>query len=220
LNQSSNILVGDKTVLMNKNLLIIFAKNPELGGVKTRLAQTIGKAAALDIYIQLLEKTVSITKNLEPDKVVYYHEKIGSDDLWNSNNFHKALQKGSDLGEKMKHAFHTAFNQGYENVCIIGSDCYDLTSDIVSQAFSELHSKKAVIGEAEDGGYYLLGMSEFIPNLFQDKIWSTDKVFSSTKNDFMKLGMSFTELPVLKDVDVEADLGSWAKISNIENMAD
>lgn len=205
---------------MNNNLLIIFAKNPELGAVKTRLAKTIGKAAALEIYIKLLEKTVAITENLEVDKVVYYHEKIGSNDLWDPNNFNKALQKGNDLGEKMNDAFHSSFNKGYKNVCIVGSDCFELTADIVNQAFTTLQSNEAVIGAAEDGGYYLLGMSQYVHELFENKVWSTDKVFSSTKKDFIKLGLSFTELPVLKDVDVEADLGDWAKTSNIENFAD
>jgi rSAM/selenodomain-associated transferase 1 len=205
---------------MNKNLLIIFAKNPELGAVKTRLAKTIGKAAALEIYIKLLEKTVSITENLELDKVVYYHEKIETDDLWDPKNFNKALQIGNDLGEKMNDAFHSAFNEGYKNVCIIGSDCFELTADIVNQAFTALNSKEAVIGAAEDGGYYLLGMSQYMPDFFENKAWSTDKVFSSTKKDFIKLGLSFTELTVLKDVDVEADLGDWAKTSNFEKFSD
>lgn len=204
---------------MSKNLLIIFAKNPELGTVKTRLAKTIGKTAALEVYIKLLEKTISITENLDHDKVVYYHERIGSDDLWDSNTFNKALQKGNDLGEKMNDAFHSAFDQGYENVCIIGSDCFELTSDILNQAFTLLKTKAAVVGAAEDGGYYLLGMSQYQPELFEGKAWSTDKVFSSTKNDFIKLGLSYTELPVLSDVDVAADLGDWAKTSDIKNFS-
>ena len=205
---------------MNKNLLIIFVKNPELGGVKTRLAKTIGNEAALEVYIKLLEKTVSITQDLELDKVVYYHERIGLDDLWDANNYEKALQKGGDLGEKMNHAFQAAFSKDYQNVCIIGSDCFELTPALVNQAFTELQSKQAVIGAAKDGGYYLLGMSQKVPDIFEAKAWSTNKVFNSTKNDFIKLKLSFTELPILNDVDVEADLGDWAKNINIQNIVD
>jgi glycosyltransferase A (GT-A) superfamily protein (DUF2064 family) len=63
-------------------------------------------------------------------------------------------------------------------------------------------------------------MSQYMPDFFENKAWSTDKVFSSTKKDFIKLGLSFTELTVLKDVDVEADLGDWAKTSNFEKFSD
>lgn len=203
---------------MSKNLLIIFAKNPELGTVKTRLAKTIGKSAALEVYIKLLERTISITENLNLDKVVYYHERIGTDDLWNTQSFKKALQKGSDLGEKMNDAFQSAYAEGYDNVCIIGSDCFELTTVIINKAFTALKSKEAVIGAAEDGGYYLLGTAQYHPEFFEGKVWSTDTVFSSTINDFKKLALSYTELPVLRDVDVEADLGDWAKSSDIKKI--
>jgi len=204
---------------MEKQLLIIFARNPELGKVKTRLAETIGDEAALNIYVQLLEKTVSITENLSVHKVVYYDERIGTGDLWDSSKYFKALQNTRNLGEKMHSAVSNAFEEGYEKVCIIGSDCYDLTQEIIENAFESLNSKQAVIGAAEDGGYYLLGMSQFVPELFEDKAWSTDSVFSSTKKDFERLGLSFDELQMLKDIDIEADLGSWVQVYNTTDIA-
>ncbi len=204
---------------MNKDLLIIFVRNPELGKVKTRLAKTVGNEVALAIYYQLLYHTRKVTQDLQIDKVVYYNDSIESSDLWDRTQFDKALQHGENLGEKMKNAFKKAFEKGYERVAIIGSDCMDLTSSIVEEAFTSLKSKNAVVGAAEDGGYYLLGMSQYSPQLFENKAWSTDEVFISTLEDFARLNLTYHELPVLKDIDTEKDLGSWAKTFNTDYLA-
>ncbi|MGW8122536.1 TIGR04282 family arsenosugar biosynthesis glycosyltransferase [Roseivirga echinicomitans] len=196
---------------MGKELLIIFVKNPELGRAKTRLAATVGEEAALAIYKRLLERTKSITQPLTVDKTVFYDQVLGENDLWSEKRFSKALQIQGDLGEKMGAAFQTSFEKGYERVCIIGSDCYDLTTNVLNQAFYALKSHDAVIGGAVDGGYYLIGMNRLITEVFQNKQWSTDEVFPSTIQDFKNKGLSYFELPVLNDVDTEEDLGDWAQ---------
>ncbi len=193
-----------------KSKLIIFVKNPELGKAKTRLAATIGDKAALAIYQLLLEKTAQITQDLAVDKVVYYDRFVDKKDIWPNDKFSKDLQKDGHLGIKMETAFYQAFQEGYDKVCIIGSDCYDLSAENLRLAFNTLDNDDAVIGPAEDGGYYLLGLSGFYPDFFKDKTWSTDTVGSDTIKDFEKLGLSFSELPVLSDVDVAEDLGPWA----------
>lgn len=195
---------------MGKALLIIFVKNPELGRVKTRLAITVGEEAALAIYKRLLERTKSITQPLAVDKAVFYDQTLGENDLWSGDGFSKALQTKGDLGEKMLSAFQASFEKGYEHICIIGSDCYDLSTDILNQAFSALKNHDVVIGAAEDGGYYLIGMNRLITDVFQNKKWSTEEVFPSTIQDFKNKGLSYFELPVLNDVDTEEDLGDWA----------
>ncbi|WP_323755762.1 TIGR04282 family arsenosugar biosynthesis glycosyltransferase [Roseivirga sp.] len=196
---------------MGKALLIIFVKNPELGKVKTRLAATVGEEAALAIYKRLLERTKTITQPLAVDKTVFYDQALGENDLWSEGGFFKALQTKGDLGEKMLAAFQSAIDKGYEQICVIGSDCYDLTTDILNQAFSSLEKHDAVIGEAVDGGYYLIGMNCLITDVFQNKKWSTEEVFPSTIQDFKHKGLSYFELPVLNDVDTEEDLGDWAQ---------
>ena len=193
-----------------KSQLIVFVKNPALGKAKTRLAKTIGPEGALAIYELLLEKTAEITKDLPIDKVVYYDQYINQNDMWPNDLFHKEIQAKGDLGTKMKTAFHKAFNEGYDKVCIIGSDCYDLNEEYLKLAFGTLDNDDAVIGPAKDGGYYLLGLSGFYPDFFKGKIWSTNTVAEETIKDFEKLGLSFSELPPLSDVDVEEDLGPWA----------
>lgn len=197
---------------MNKSLLIIFAKNPELGKVKTRLAATVGDEVALAIYFQLLRKTREVARSLDHDKVVYYSNHLEKGDLWSEDHFRKAVQLGGDLGERMKNAFTDAFDQGYERVCIIGSDCMDISAEIIEEAFGKLKNRDAVIGASEDGGYYLLGMSKLVPELFDNKAWSTDEVFIATLEDFLRLGLDHAELPVLNDIDTEKDLGDWASV--------
>lgn len=194
---------------MSKSLLIIFVKNPELGKVKTRLAASLGKEAALAIYRQLLRKTREVTEPVTVDKVVYYSERIDRNDLWENDYYHKACQQGPDLGERMKNAFQKAFEEGYERVCIMGSDCMEISSSLIEEAFEKLQNSDAVIGSSQDGGYYLVGMNQFIPQLFENKAWSTDTVFSATLDDLNTLGMSHCELPVLSDVDTAEDLGDW-----------
>lgn len=182
-----------------------------LGKAKTRLAATIGDEQALSIYKLLLQKTRLETLDLPTDKVVYYSDFIDNSDLWDNEAYQKNLQVTGDLGEKISAAFQQAFTDGYKRVCIIGSDCYDLTQSILESAFEALASKDAVIGPAEDGGYYLLGLAKMNSRLFKNKNWSSDTVGPDTIQDFKGLNLTYNELPTLNDIDTEADLGDWAK---------
>lgn len=187
-------------------LLILFIRNPELGKVKTRLAASVGPEAALDIYVRLLRHTKAVTQHLTVDKVVFYSDKVEQGDLWPDELYQKKLQPLGNLGEKMAAAFSAAFAEGYSSVVIIGSDCQQLTENIVEQAFQELQEHDIVIGPALDGGYYLLGMRQFYPELFRNKRWSTEHVFPDTIQDIKQLQVSYSLLPQLSDVDYIEDL--------------
>jgi hypothetical protein len=191
-----------------KNLLIIFYRNPELGKVKTRLAKTLGDEKALAIYLKLSSHTRAITENLAIDKVIYYSNFVDTEDVWPNTTFQKKLQNGNDLGEKMNNAFVEGFQSGYERVCIIGTDCLELSKDIIQQAFDQLVCYDVVIGPAKDGGYYLLGMKKPMPELFKNKAWSSDTVATDTIQNFKDLSLSYAQLAVLTDVDEEKDLPS------------
>ncbi|HNP07860.1 MAG TPA: TIGR04282 family arsenosugar biosynthesis glycosyltransferase [Cyclobacteriaceae bacterium] len=191
---------------MQKRLLIIFYRNPELGKVKTRLAATLGDGNALAVYLKLVNHTQSITKDLAVDKMVCYSHHVDTEDSWCNEEYHKEIQKGTTLGEKLEHAVKQAFEKDYQSVGVIGSDCFELTEEILNQSFQKLESKDAVIGPAKDGGYYLLGMRRFIPDLFKNKEWSTSTVAKDTINDFKRLKLDYFELPTLRDVDREEDL--------------
>ena len=192
--------------MQNKNAIILFTKNPELGKVKTRLAKTIGNERALEIYKKLLTHTQSIASPIDADKFVFYSDTINETDQWSAADYYKKLQFNGDLGQRMAAAFQEAFSLGYQSVCIIGSDCYELTSAIISEAFSKLADHDVVIGPTYDGGYYLLGMKLLYKPLFLNKSWSTDTVFSDTINDFDTLSLTSYRLIKLSDVDEEKDL--------------
>lgn len=189
-----------------KSLLIIFYKNPKPGKVKTRLAATVGDAKALNIFEKLALHTKNITGNLAMDKIVFYSEAIDLMDIWPNATYLKAMQQGDDLGERMKNAFVAGFETGYNSICIIGTDCYELTGHIICQGFEGLQSADAVIGPARDGGYYLLGLNEPHASIFDNKNWSTESVLPDTLADFKTLGLSYAKLQELRDVDTEDDL--------------
>lgn len=189
---------------MSKNLLLIFTRNPELGKVKTRLAKSIGNDKALKVYIELLNQTKRFTENLPCDKIVYYSENINCKDIWDLHTYRKELQSGNDLGNRMANAFKQGFSEAYDKIIIIGSDLYDLTSDIILEAFERLDSNDVVLGPATDGGYYLLGMKELIPSIFRNKEWGTASVFSSTLKDIADKKVFLTK--ELNDIDVVTDM--------------
>lgn len=192
---------------MSKNHLIIFVKNAELGKVKTRLATTVGDENALLIYKVLLEHTFQITLPINADKDVYYSDFIQNVDQFNELVYQKHIQKGKDLGERMYNAFRHSSGEWADHIVLIGSDCYELNSGIIEEAFKVLKTSDFVLGPAEDGGYYLIGMNEPEKSVFENIEWSTPNVLLDTILQIQKLGKTHYLLPTLSDVDREEDLG-------------
>ena len=190
--------------ITSKNLLLIFTRNPEFGKVKTRLARDIGHQAALDIYKFLLAHTAKICTPLDTEKAVYYSEEIPNNDLWNAAVFQKKKQVGENLGERMQNAFAEGFNLGYSKIIIIGSDLYDIETKDLEQAFKVLNNHEIVIGPAEDGGYYLMGMKQLHPKLFKNKNWGTATVLQDTINELKK--SNYKLLEKRNDVDLYSDI--------------
>lgn len=195
---------------MNKNVVIVFTRNPELGKVKTRLASTIGNEAALEVYNRLLNHTQHVLSTLNCDVAVYYSNKINANDIWDKPNYFKFIQKGEDLGERMRQAFKEQFHLKYQNVVIVGSDLFDLKAEHMNQAFKALEQNDFVIGPAKDGGYYLLGMKVLLPAVFLNKEWSSPNVFSATIEDFRSY--NFEILEILNDIDTFEDLELYPEI--------
>ncbi|MBK9339049.1 MAG: TIGR04282 family arsenosugar biosynthesis glycosyltransferase [Lewinellaceae bacterium] len=191
------------------NILLIFIRNPRLGKVKTRLAQTLGDAEALRIYLTLLEKTRQAALGSAAQRWLFYSDAVASGDGWPESDFEKLVQHGGDLGARMADAFRRAFAAGAARVLIIGSDCPELTGALLDDAFAHLHHDDFVLGPTPDGGYYLLGMRAFEPSVFEEIAWSTDSVRTATLEKIRVLGKTCTLLPELSDVDTEAD---WRKL--------
>ncbi|MCF8258140.1 MAG: TIGR04282 family arsenosugar biosynthesis glycosyltransferase [Flavobacteriales bacterium] len=186
--------------------LIIFIKNPVLGRVKTRLAATIGDGPALEVYHRLLAITRSAALGAACTRHLYYSDSVELEDDWNPDAFHKHVQQGNDLGERMMNAFAGVFAQGAAKAVIIGSDCPEIFSAIIDDAFVALDDHDVAVGPAKDGGYYLLGMRALHPEFFRNKHWSTGLVLSDTIADASKSQLRVSTLPMLSDLDDEADL--------------
>lgn len=191
----------------NTDCLIIFVKNPEKGKVKTRLARTIGAEAALAVYHKLLDLTHQESKSLPISKQVHYSSFIDEADQWRAPTYQSFLQQGNDLGEKMWNGFSNAFKQ-YQKVVLIGSDCPKISTAILEEAFSLLDNFDAVIGPALDGGYYLIGLNQSIPALFQNKSWSTPHLLQETIDTLKAGSFNYRLLAPLPDIDYEED---WIK---------
>ena len=189
---------------MTDKAIIVFTRNPELGKCKTRLAKSIGDEEALNVYKKLLQHTADVVKKVDADRFVFYSENIQGNDIWESAFFHKELQHGKDLGERMQSAFEHVFSKQFSKVIIVGSDLLDLSPEIIENAFNSLNDNDAVIGPAEDGGYYLLGMKTLHKATFKNKDWGKETVLEQTKNDFF--GKSLYVLETLNDIDYLEDL--------------
>lgn len=192
--------------MVNEDLLIVFAKNAEPGKVKTRLARSIGDEDAYRVYLKLLEITSGVVNQLNDiDVNICFTDHI---DLTNWGKAKGSLQKGSDLGERMANAFREGFEEGYQRVICIGTDLPDLNKELIMKAFDHFESDQVVIGPSSDGGYYLIGMDQCYPFIFENKTWSTDAVLDKTVEDLQGENMRFSLLEELNDIDTIEDFRS------------
>jgi len=177
-----------------------------LGKVKTRLAKTLGDEKALLIYQEMLQKIKETIQYLPFEKAIFYSDEIVKDDIWESSSYKKFVQDGKDIGERMQNAFEKAYNEGFDKISLIGSDCYQITSSIVMDSFRLLNDHDVVLGPSQDGGYYLIAMTGLYNGLFEGKEWSTDKVLDQTKTDLESYGIKHAFVTELNDIDNEEDL--------------
>ena len=201
-------------VLSAKKSLIVFTRYPEKGKTKTRLIPAIGAQKAADFQRQMTEytmKTVAQTQ-AEVNLSINIFFNGGNLDLmqdWLGSQYHYQPQADGDLGQKMYSAFENSFKQGSQQVVIIGIDCPSLSTDILHQAFTALDDNQMVIGGADDGGYYLLGLTQLEKSLFENINWGTGEVFNQTMTIAQELNYTIYQLPVLKDIDRPEDLKFW-----------
>lgn len=189
-----------------ENALIIFVRNLEKGKVKKRLAKSIGEDKSLEVYKYLLDYTKEVTISCKFNLFVFYSHYIHIADTFDDHIYSKHLQEGNDLGERMMNAFKKVFDLGLKNICIIGSDCYDLETETLHQAFDKLHENDTITGPSSDGGYYLLGMKKVYTDFFINKNWGTSTVFDDTMATINQLGLTSAVLPQLNDIDTIEDL--------------
>ena len=191
----------------SQNRIIIFTRYPEPGKTKTRLISALGEQGAAQLQKKLTEYTIKEVSKLEADIQVYFsggNEALMQD--WLGNTYQYYPQSNGDLGKRLIAALEESFTPEIEKIVIIGIDCPELNADLINEAFEKLSSNDLVLGKAEDGGYYLIGLHHFRPELFQGIDWGTSVVLQQTIAIAETMGLAIRYLPMLNDIDLPEDL--------------
>ncbi len=193
--------------------LIVFAKAPIPGEVKTRLCPPLDPDEAASLHGTLVLDAVERAKGLAGVSLYV----AGAPDL--AHPFFKVLegrygakllpQRGPDLGARMRQAMQDAFEQGAQDVILTGTDLPTLPRAQLAQALTLIKNQDIVLGPTTDGGYYLIGLRKMVPALFEGIAWSTPSVFAETKNKIEQAGLSLGLLPECRDLDTLDDLKAF-----------
>ena len=204
---------------MSNKLLIIFTRNPEPGKVKTRLIPVLGEKGAADLHRAMAFHTVKVAKQLaekyQVSLEIHYDggnlESVKAD-LDIVPGIRYIRQSVGNLGKRMNKSFGSAFNRSHAMVILIGTDCPQITANLLKKAFDLLELSDCVIGPAKDGGYYLIGLKKPCPELFEDIKWGSGTVFKQTMHKIKDLGLLVAQTKKLVDVDRPEDLSVWDKV--------
>jgi len=190
--------------------IVMFSKAPEPGKVKTRLTSHMSDIDAASFHEAFVLDTLDSISGLEtsgryiachPDKEHSFFKEL--EEGFDIKAFN---QTGEDLGERMENALRYLRDKGHKEIVIIGSDSPTLPVEIMSEAFERLKECDLVIGPSLDGGYYLIGISGKIPDLFCGITWGTDKVFEETLKKAKESKIDFSVLPFWYDIDTIKEL--------------
>ena len=196
-----------------RDTLVVFAKAPIPGQVKTRLARHVGDRAAADLAAAFLLDTVDRARASgarvllafdPPEEEPWFREHAGSASL--------SPQPDLDFGARVLAALRAARAEGAGRVVVVGMDSPHVPAERWSEAFAALEDRDLCLGPSEDGGYYLLGLREPRAELFDGIPWGTAGVLDATRARAAALGLSVTELATDFDVDEEADLQRLAEV--------
>jgi uncharacterized protein len=203
---------------VNPDLLLLFTRYPEPGKVKTRLIPALGAEGAANVQqsltVHILQLARAFTLASTTDLIVCFDgSQVRQMQHLFGAEFCYLPQSPGDLGQRMFSALAEALRQGRRRVVLMGSDCPEITAQILSSAFSQLALDDLVLGPARDGGYYLIGLTAPYPELFQDLPWGTDEVLALTQTRAAQLGLKTALLEPLTDIDRPEDLPGWEKIT-------
>ncbi len=199
------------------NIVALMLKAPIAGEVKSRLAKSLGKEAALQAYKQMVEFTI---KNVVSAGKIHIHytpeEQIGLMKSWLGDLFKFMAQGEGDLGDRLKVAAQSEFENWAEKVIFLGGDCPFVTSRMLRDAFEKLGSNDLVIGPAKDGGYYLIGLKIYRPEIFEGINWGKKTVLEETIRQATDLGLTVGLLDELSDVD---EIEDWQEAASFMGNA-
>ncbi len=210
---------------MSASALIVFFKWPEAGSVKTRLTPPLATHDAAQLYAAFVKDTFAKVTALPGVKVFgYVAGTLGTSQPLETDL--KALpltlrmQHGNNLGERMSKAFQEVFSNGFQRVVIIGTDSPDLPLSYISTAFDILHLPHATLclGATDDGGYYLLGMNRFFPEVFQHVPYSSSETYRATLQQIVPLSARLFTLRRWYDIDTLDDLSRLARSLHTKDL--
>jgi len=200
---------------LSADYLAIFSRYPEAGRTKTRLIPALGAVGAAQLQRQMTERVLARARSLQqrqPGLVVellFTGGSVAQMQAWLGPAVALQPQSEGDLGARLTAAFASAFARGFRRAIAIGTDCPDLDSALLLQAFAALADADLALGPALDGGYYLIGLRQLVPELFQGLDWGSERVLAQTLARAQAQGLASASLPPLGDVDRPEDLPLW-----------
>jgi uncharacterized protein len=193
--------------------LIVFVKAPRAGTVKTRLAKAMGEAAACAAYRRLVEVVLNNLSGL-PLELRYTPDDAAPEiQPWLRTGWQACPQGEGDLGARLQGACDQHFSAGAKAVVIIGSDCPHVTRDDIREASRLLRKSDLVLGPATDGGYWLIGLRQPQPALFEGIRWGTEEVLAQTLERARNASLKIQLLRILSDVDTQKDWNEFVNSS-------
>ena len=196
--------------------IIIFTRYPEPGKVKTRLVPFLGKEETALMHRRLSEQIIRQVLRVQEIRPVlislfYSGGSLQQMKNWLKYQFIYEKQQGADIGIRMAAAFQSAWKRGRKRAVLIGTDCPLMNADLLEEALDKLRTNDVVLGPANDGGYYLIGLHDDLPagqfdSLFVNIAWGSADVFKQTVNRARKYKLRIATLEQLHDIDRVEDL--------------
>lgn len=197
-----------------REALVVVAKAPRMGEVKTRLHSALSPGETTELYICFLRDTCSLMEAARAARpgisLVLCYTPVGEEEAFEAIERDGSLmlpQRGEELGARLRHCFEDLFAAGYESVVVMDADSPTLPSEHLVAAFDQIKSDRTVVlGPTADGGYYLVGMRRLHPQLFERITWSTERVLAETCEQAREAGLEVILLPEWYDVDTPEEL--------------
>lgn len=203
--------------------IIIFAKAPVPGQVKTRLESHLSQEECSKLHSSFILHVIDIARSVESATILLAcHPETDHpffQRITNTYGIQLIRQIGSDLGERITNSIKYALEAGFEKVIVLGSDSPDLPAQYIREGIKALDVKDMVIGPSVDGGYYLIGGKMMLP-VFEGIPWSSSDVFKATLEKALRTGVTFSVLPEWYDIDTWDDLQSFLNLNGAKKSLD
>lgn len=196
---------------MSRPVVIVMVKAPRAGFVKTRLSSALSEEDAATLAVCFVQDVVKSVGQITDDLIIAYAPSDGRATLEAILKQKRLLwfeQRGANLGERLEQIAAQAFDMGFSPLIFIGTDSPTLPTEFINEGIQSLASNESdiALGPTEDGGYYLVGLRQPAPGIFQNIAWSTSETFAQTARNAKRLNLRLLELPLWYDVDTYADL--------------